>query len=66
MEFVLVEQALLFTGPINPCSTFIDEADSFPATEPLNTGQQTSAEWVRIIFHDFITADVAAGTGYVL
>ena len=65
MEYTLVEEALLFTGPINPCSTFINEIDSTPATAPLNTGHQTSAEWVRLIFHDFITADIAAGTGYV-
>jgi hypothetical protein len=66
MEFVLVEQDLPFTIPINPCSTFVDEIDSSPGSVPLNTGQQTSAEWVRIIFHDFITANIAAGTGYVL
>jgi hypothetical protein len=63
MEFVLVEQALPFTQPINPCSTFIDEIDSSPGSIPLNTGEQSSAEWVRLIFHDFITADIATGTG---
>jgi hypothetical protein len=40
--------------PVNPCTVFLG---------PQNTGELTSAEWVRIIFHDFITADVAAGTG---
>ncbi|KAH8881976.1 heme peroxidase [Thozetella sp. PMI_491] len=63
MEFILVEQALPFTQPINPCSTFIDEIDSSPGSVPLNTGEQSSAEWVRLIFHDFITADIATGTG---
>jgi hypothetical protein len=42
---------------VTPCSFFLGDA---------NTGEQTSAEWIRLIFHDFITADVAAGTGYVL
>jgi hypothetical protein len=65
MEYILVEQALAFTALINPCNTFVDEVDSLPPSVPPNTGEQTSAAWVRIIFHDFITADVAAGTGYV-
>ena len=42
---------------VTPCS-FLQGAD--PAS-----GEQTSAEWVRIIFHDAITADVATGTGSV-
>jgi len=66
MEFILVEQASPFTTPIIPCNHFIDEVDSLPPSEPPNTGEQSSAEWVRLIFHDFVTADIAAGTGYVL
>jgi hypothetical protein len=66
MEYILVEQALAFTVPISPCNKFVDEVDSLPPSAPPNTGEQSSAEWVRLIFHDFITADVAAGTGYVL
>jgi hypothetical protein len=66
MEYILVEQALPFTVPISPCNNFVDEVDSLPPSAPPNTGEQSSAEWVRLIFHDFITADVAAGTGYVL
>ncbi|KAH6671975.1 heme peroxidase [Halenospora varia] len=40
---------------VNPCSFF--------RTGNPNSGEQTSAEWVRIVFHDAITADLAAGTG---
>jgi len=42
---------------VNPCSTFLGSP---------NQGEQTSAEWVRIVFHDAITANIAAGTGLVL
>jgi hypothetical protein len=31
-------------------------ADDYP-------GDQTAAQWVRTVFHDFITANVTAGTG---
>lgn len=40
---------------VNPCSFF--------RTGNPNSGEQTSAEWVRIVFHDAITADLVAGTG---
>lgn len=26
-------------------------------------GRTTAAQWIRVAFHDFVTADVAAGTG---
>lgn len=42
---------------VNPCSFF--------RTGNPNSGEQTAAEWVRIVFHDAITADLAAGTGLV-
>jgi len=40
---------------VEPCSKLFD-------ADP-KTGETTSAEWIRIVFHDFATADVAAGTG---
>lgn len=42
---------------VNPCSFF---RSGIPFA-----GEQTAAEWVRIVFHDAITADLAAGTGSV-
>ena len=26
-------------------------------------GRTTAAQWIRVAFHDFVTADVASGTG---
>jgi len=40
---------------VNPCKFF--------QTGNPNSGQQTSAEWIRIVFHDAITHDKASGTG---
>lgn len=54
-----VELRLLQPGAIDfgvfPCSNnlFQDPAQ----------GEQTAAQWTRIVFHDFATANVAAGTG---
>jgi hypothetical protein len=52
----ITSQNHLIAATVNPCTAFAGS----PAL-----GEQSSAEWVRIIFHDFITADVAAGTGFV-
>jgi hypothetical protein len=30
-----------------------------------NQGEETSAEWIRIVFHDFVTHNATAGTGLV-
>lgn len=54
MEELLLEFQGLETS-VNPCGFF--------QTGDPKRGQQSSAEWVRIVFHDAITADVAAGTG---
>ncbi|KAF2085263.1 heme peroxidase, partial [Saccharata proteae CBS 121410] len=40
---------------ITPCSNYVNG--------PQTMGRQTSAQWVRVAFHDFITARVAEGTG---
>lgn len=58
-ELLLTENA--FTDVISPCDIFTGRSNI--SLLP-GTGEQTSAEWVRMIFHDFITADVEAGTGY--
>jgi hypothetical protein len=52
---LLTPQTLL--SIVTPCSLLF-------GADP-NSGEQTSAEWVRIIFHNAITADIAAGTGSV-
>lgn len=56
-----IERMILTPGElesiVNPCSLLFDGNPS--------SGEQTSAEWVRIVFHDFVTADVEAGTGSV-
>jgi len=57
VEDILVSQSTNILAAINPCSVFTG------VFGPQEDGEQTSAEWVRLVFHDFITADVKAGTG---
>ncbi|KAH7416673.1 heme peroxidase [Cadophora sp. MPI-SDFR-AT-0126] len=56
-----IERLLLTPGtiifPVTPCNLTLNGP---PADI---SGAQTAAQWVRTVFHDFITADVAAGTG---
>jgi hypothetical protein len=59
-DLMLQENA--FTDTISPCDIFTGRSNI--SLLP-GTGEQTTAEWVRLIFHDFITADVEAGTGCV-
>lgn len=40
---------------ITPCSNYVSGAQTL--------GRQTSAQWLRVAFHDFVTAVVADGTG---
>ncbi len=62
MEHYLVDSSGTNSVPIvnavTPCSNYVGFA-----SDPKDRGEQTSAEWVRFAFHDFVTADVAAGTG---
>lgn len=44
-----------FINAVTPCLNY--------ATGSADQGEQSSAEWVRVIFHDFVTANTAAGTG---
>ena len=49
-----------FIAAVSPCLNYIGFA-----SDPKDRGEQTSAQWVRFAFHDFVTADRVAGTGYV-
>ncbi|KZT35666.1 heme peroxidase [Sistotremastrum suecicum HHB10207 ss-3] len=44
-----------FAVGVTPCTLYFQG--------PQTTGRQTSAQWMRVAFHDFSTANVAAGTG---
>ncbi|KAJ7726756.1 heme peroxidase [Mycena metata] len=44
-----------FQKAITPCSNY------FSGSQLL--GRETAAQWIRVAFHDFATADVKAGTG---
>ncbi|KAG4423745.1 hypothetical protein IFR04_003170 [Cadophora malorum] len=56
-----IERLLLTPGtiifPVTPCNLTLN------GPPPEISGAQTAAQWVRTVFHDVITADVAAGTG---
>ncbi|KAH6653037.1 heme peroxidase [Truncatella angustata] len=45
-----------FINAVTPCSNYFQDRSGIE-------GEQSSAQWVRLAFHDFITADIAAGTG---
>lgn len=59
MEHLLVDNggtnSVNFVSAVSPCSQYI--------TGNQFQGEQTSAQWVRFAFHDFVTADLKAGTG---
>lgn len=63
LEHILVDNwdayASNFSSAITPCSNYVTEVGE-PA---VNSGRTTAAQWMRVAFHDFVTADVAAGTG---
>ncbi|KAL9123889.1 MAG: hypothetical protein Q9217_006724 [Psora testacea] len=45
---------------ITPCSQYID---SSTGQVDNSLGRQTAAEWIRVAFHDFVTADVPTRSG---
>ncbi|TVY22534.1 WSC domain-containing protein [Lachnellula hyalina] len=47
-----------FVGAVSPCSNYVGPNGQ-------NRGEQSSAQWVRFVFHDSVTANLAAGTGGV-
>lgn len=61
MEHILVDNSGTnsdgFINAVTPCSNYFQDNSG-------KEGEQSSAQWVRLVFHDFVTADVAAGTGY--
>jgi hypothetical protein len=65
MEHIIVDNggtnADGFVAAITPCSTYLGFA-----SDATDRGEQSSAQWVRMIFHDFVTANIEEGTGYVV
>ncbi|KAI2471093.1 heme peroxidase [Annulohypoxylon bovei var. microspora] len=63
LEHILVDNwgayASNFSSAITPCDNYVTEV-GLPA---INSHRTTAAQWLRVAFHDFATADVAAGTG---
>jgi len=63
-KVLAIERLMLTPGTIDfqvaPCGFLLNGP---PADSPDFPGDQTAAQWVRTVFHDFITADVATGTG---
>jgi hypothetical protein len=59
LEHILVDtrgaHASDFVDAITPCTNYVSGAQTF--------GRTTAAQWLRVAFHDFVTSDVAAGTG---
>jgi hypothetical protein len=64
-EHILVDNwgayASNFSSAITPCTRYVTQTGS----AALNSGRTTAAQWMRVLFHDFITANVNAGTGGV-
>ncbi|KAI1281712.1 heme peroxidase [Xylaria sp. FL0933] len=63
LEHILVDNwdayASNFSSAITPCTRYVTQIGQ--AAD--DSGRTTSAQWLRVLFHDFATADVAAGTG---
>lgn len=47
-----------FLDAVTPCGGYVGFADNITIR-----GEQTAAQWIRLAFHDFVTANVSAGTG---
>ncbi|CZT51102.1 uncharacterized protein RSE6_12189 [Rhynchosporium secalis] len=60
-KVLAIERLLLTPGtiifPVTPCNLTLN------GPPPEISGAQTAAQWVRTVFHDFITANISAGTG---
>lgn len=59
LEHLLVDTDGAFSGrfkdAITPCSNYVSGEQTL--------GRQTSAQWLRVAFHDFVTGHVDEGTG---
>ncbi|KAK8138076.1 hypothetical protein PG984_001456 [Apiospora sp. TS-2023a] len=65
LEHLLVDhwgaRASNFSAAVTPCTNYVTEVG-----EPSrNSGRTTAAQWLRVAFHDFVTADTTAGAGTV-
>lgn len=63
LEHILVDNwgayASNFSSAITPCSNYVTQVGDAAAI----SGRTTAAQWMRVAFHDFVTANVSAGTG---
>lgn len=59
LEAILVQThgafATGFANAITPCSNYVSGAQTL--------GRETASQWLRVAFHDYVTANVSAGTG---
>lgn len=59
LEHILVDthgaHASGFADAITPCTNYVNGNQSI--------GRETAAQWLRVAFHDFVTAHVSDGTG---
>lgn len=62
MEHILVDNTGTnsdgFVNAVTPCSNYVGFASNTTIR-----GEQSSAQWVRIAFHDFVTGNVSTGLG---
>jgi hypothetical protein len=65
LEHILVDNwdayASNFSSAITPCTNYVTETGA----ASINSGRTTAAQWIRVLFHDMITANGSAGTGGV-
>jgi hypothetical protein len=65
LEHILVDNwsayASNFSSAITPCTNYVTQTGA----AAINSGRTTAAQWMRVLFHDMITANVSAGTGGV-
>jgi len=63
-KVLAIERLMLLPGTIDFQVATCEYTNLGPTPgTPAYTGDQTAAQWVRTVFHDFITANVTAGTG---
>lgn len=64
MEHILVDNNGTnndgFMNAVTPCLNYV----GFGANGS-DLGEQSSAEWVRVAYHDFVTGDLSTGLGYI-
>ncbi|KAK8088521.1 heme peroxidase [Apiospora hydei] len=65
LEHLLVDhggaRATNFSAAISPCTNYVTEVG-----EPSrNSGRTTAAQWLRVAFHDFVTADTTTAAGTI-